>query len=578
MKTMMFCSFVFVCFLSCGKDEEKNEEIINKVIIATELTTDKARYAPGEEVQFTLAKTPPSGSKVRYLFLGNTVAEESIGSVSWSWTPPATDFRAYLVEVYVGSDTGDKLFATTAVDVSSNWTRFPRYGFLSSYNVKTPGDINVVIDKLNKHHINGIQFYDWLYDHHKPLAGTPEQPETSWTDLIGRINTKQTIDAYLAASKSRNMASMWYDLCYGALKNAEADGVEESWYLFKNRNHTDKDSHPLGSPFRSSIYVVNPGNGEWLDYFSQRVKDVYAVYDFDGFHIDQLGNRGTLYDYNGNQVRLPDEFEKFIQKMRTDFPDKKHVFNAVSEYGQQEIAASGVDFLYNEIWGESANYADLKTIINNNRNHNSALNSVFAAYLNYDKAKQKGTFNTPGVLMADAVMFALGAAHIELGEHILDNEYYPNDNLQADNTLKEALVRYYDFLVAYQNLLRDGGEFNELTISSTDASVSLAAWPPQLGKITCLPKKTGSIQVVHLLNFVNATHLQWRDLNGTQAEPRLLKAVNLQINHSQAVKKVWLATPDKEGKMYEEVTFTQSNNLIKIFVPALKYWTMIVME
>lgn len=576
--TMMLCFFALVCFHSCGKDDEKNEEVINKIIIATELTTDKARYAPGEEVRFTLAKTPPSGSKVRYLFLGNTVAEESVSSVSWSWTPPATDFRGYLAEVYAGTGTEDKLFATTAVDVSSDWTRFPRYGFLSAYNAKTPGDIASVIDKLNNHHINGIQFYDWLHDHHKPLAGTAEQPETSWPDLIGRLNTKQTIDAYLAAAKSRNMASMWYDLCYGALKNAEADGVEESWYLFKNRNHTNKDAHLLGAPFRSSIYVVNPGNGGWLDYFSQRVKDVYAVYDFDGFHIDQLGNRGTLYDYSGNQINLPDEFIKFIQRMNADFPDKKHAFNAVSEYGQQQIAVSGVDFLYNEIWGESANYADLKKVNDNNRLHNSALKSVFAAYLNYDKGKQKGTFNTPGVLMADAVMFALGAAHIELGEHMLDNEYYPNDNLQPDNTLKAALVRYYDFLVAYQNLLRDGGEFNEVTISSTDAATPLAAWPPATGKIVSLAKKVDGKQIVHLFNFVNATHLQWRDLNGTQAEPRLLKDVSLQINQSQAVKKVWLATPDKEGKMHEEIRFTQNGGVVSFTLPALKYWTMIIIE
>jgi dextranase len=576
----IICLLALACFCSCRQGAEEPEKIIEKIVITTELTTDKARYAPGEVVTFTLAKTPPSGSKVRYIFSGNTVAEESVNNVNWRWTPPATDFRGYLVEVYVGSSSGteDKIFATTAVDVSSDWTRFPRYGFLSSYNEKTSGGINAVIDNLNRHHINGIQFYDWLYDHHKPLAGTPLQPEASWPDLIGRTNTKQTIDAYLATARSRNMASMWYDLCFGALKNAENDGVKESWYVFKNRNRTNKDVHELSAPFRSSIFVVDPGNPEWLDYFSKRVEDVYAVYDFDGFHIDQLGNRGILYDYSGNQVNLPDGFEKFIKRMVADFPGKKHAFNAVSEYGQPQIASAGVNFLYNEIWGESASYADLKTIIDNNRSYNNASNSVFAAYMNYEKGRQKGTFNTPGVLMTDAVMFALGASHIELGEHMLDNEYYPNDNLQPDNALKAALVRYYDFLVAYQNLLRDGGEFNEITITSADVAVPLVAWPPQSGKIVCLSKNILDKQVVHLLNFANATHLQWRDLNGTQAEPRLQRDISLQINMSQPVKKIWAATPDKEGKMYEELTFAQSNNLITVTIPALKYWTMLVME
>jgi dextranase len=578
LKIIPICFCIAIGLTACvGKDNDDKE--IEKVVLAIEITTDKARYAPGEDVIFTLAKSAYAGSRVRYSFSGNTVAEESINDKSWRWTPPATDFRGYLVEVFIKDNDSEKIIATTAVDVSSDWTHFPRYGFLSSYNkTKTFGEINTVIDNLNRHHINGIQYYDWLYDHHKPLAGSPANPADSWLDLIGRLNTRQTAEAYLAAAKSHNMASMWYDLCYGALNNAGADGVMEDWYLFKNSNRTNKDLHQLGAPFRSSIYVVNPGNPEWLDYFSRQVKDVYEVYDFDGYHIDQLGDRGRLYDYSGTQVNLPDEFGKFIRRMASDFPNRRHVFNAVSGYGQQQIATAGVDFLYNEIWGEAANYADLKTVIDNNRSCNSALNSVFAAYMNYDLAKQKGIFNTPGVLMTDAVIFALGAAHLELGEHILDSEYFPNDNLQPDNTLKAALIRYYDFLVAYQNLLRDGGEFNEITISFADVAIPVAAWPPQSGKIICLSKKTDAKQVVHLLNFANAVHLQWRDLNGTQAEPRLYQNMNLQINISQPVKKVWVATPDKEGKMYEELNFTQSDNLIKTSIPALKYWTMLVLE
>jgi dextranase len=571
-KTITSTLLLTACLCGCNNNDDSQKDIV-KVVVEGVLSTDKARYAPGEAVTFTLDKTPPAGSKVRYLHLGNIVEEQPVSSNTWTWTPPAIDFKGYLAMVYNDAEGTEKTVATVGVDVSGTWTRFPRYGFLSEYPARTPAEINAVIDNLNKYHINGLQYYDWLYDHHKPLAGTVAAPAATWLDLIKRTNTRATTEAYITTAKNRGMASMWYDLCYGALENAAADGVREAWYLFTNSNHTTKDRHTLNSPFRSSIYLTNPSNADWLNYFSQQVADVYAVYDFDGFHIDQLGGRGTLYDYSGNAVNLPAGFTAFINKMKADFPSKKHAFNAVSGYGQEQIAAAVPDFFYNEIWGDQDNYAHLKSIIDLNHTYNPALNCVYAAYMNYDK--KSGTFNTPGVLMTDAVIFAVGASHLELGEHMLCSEYFPNTRVQMDNTLKAALVRYYDFLVAYENLLRDGGEFNNIAVSGAN----LAAWPPKIGNIISLTKSVGAKQVVHLLNFVSATHLKWRDLTGTQAEPRLQKNVALQIASTQPITKVWVATPDREGKMYEEVSFTQDGTgVVTVTVPAVKYWTMVVLE
>lgn len=71
--------------------------------------------------------------------------------------------------------------------------------------------------------------------------------------------------------------------------------------------------------------------------------------------------------------------------------------------------------------------------------------------MNYDLANNKGYFNTPSVLMTNSVIFAFGGAHLELGEHMLGKEYFPNNNLSMKDDLKNSLVNYYDFLVAYQN-------------------------------------------------------------------------------------------------------------------------------
>ncbi len=77
--------------------------------------------------------------------------------------------------------------------------------------------------------------------------------------------------------------------------------------------------------------------------------------------------------------------------------------------------------------------------------------------MDYNLASSKGYFNTPGVLLTDAVIFSFGGAHLEMGDHMLCKEYFPNSNLQMKPELQAAIVHYYDFLTAYQNLLRDGG-------------------------------------------------------------------------------------------------------------------------
>lgn len=571
-----------VCFLAgcngCQKGDEGDDNDGTSLMQSVSLSLDKACYSPGETVTFTSNKSLDGEYHVRVRHLDEIVDDKVVSGKTWTWTAPASDYTGYLAEVYSIDGSTEKVIGTIGVDVSSNWTKFPRYGFLSKFGQLSQDKIAGVIENLNRHHINGLQFYDWHYDHHKPLAGTTENPAPNWLNISSATCYRSTINSYISEAKSRNMRSMFYNLCYGALKNAAQDGVREEWYIFDDNKHSQKVTLTLSSPFKSNIYLLDPGNPEWLDYMAKQVADVYSVYDFDGYHIDQVGIKDK-YDYNGNSVNLPDGFSKFINKMKESFPAKYNVFNAVGAFGQSKIAGSKVDFLYNEIWGEASQYADLKTIIDNNANYSeNKLNSVFAAYLNYDKAENPGIFNTPGVLMADAVMFALGASHLELGEHMLGKEYFPNDNLVMDALLKKSLVSYYDFLVAYENILRDGGGFNNVNISCTNSSASIVQWPPQVGKVTSLAKKVGTRQVVHLLNFKDADHLSWRDMDGTQNEPRLIKSMSVRLVTSQAVRKVWAATPDSEGSMYQELDFTTGTGFISFQLPALKYWTMIVLE
>ena len=96
--------------------------------------------------------------------------EENLPGTTWSWTAPSEDFKGYMVDIYETGGDGEKIYQSIAVDVSSDWTKFPRYGFLSSYGDLTKEQIARNIETLNRYRINGIQFYDWMYDHHRPLA------------------------------------------------------------------------------------------------------------------------------------------------------------------------------------------------------------------------------------------------------------------------------------------------------------------------------------------------------------------------------------------------------------------------
>lgn len=464
---------------------------------------------------------------------------------------------------------------------------FPRYGFVATFDGSKleEGVIEQEMEFLSRCHINGVQFQDWHNKHHWPLGGTRGQLDEVYKDIANRDVYTEVVKKYIATQHSLGMKSIFYNLCFGALDDAAADGVKEEWYLFKNTGRMDKDAHQLPSSWKSDIFLLDPANTQWQAYLAERNDEVYASLDFDGYQIDQLGNRGDRYDYDGNKVNLPKGYASFIEAMKQRHPDKRLIMNAVASYGASQIAGTGkVDFLYNEVWGDEADFKDLHTIIKANDQYgNHALKTVFAAYMNYDKAgSATGEFNTPGVLLTDAVMFALGGSHLELGDHMLCREYFPSTALQMSDALRTAIVRYYDFMTAYQNLLRDKDTSAEVEVKIACAdptySLSLNVWPPQKGAVTTYARNVDGKQVIHLLNFTKADQLSWRDLNGTMPEPRVVAEAPLRMNIAQKVNRIWAASPDFHGGAMQELAFEQKDGIVTFTLPRLKYWTVLVVE
>lgn len=579
LNTYIFFAFLFLLF-SCNKSDSEITKPGQTNINSVNISTDKAYYSPGNEVIFTIDKALPTTAKARYRHFSDVIDESSISGTTWKWTAPSSDFTGYMVDVYDTVGGQEKIYGSIGVDVSSDWSHFPRYGFLSAYPQMTSSVINYVINSLNRYHLNGLQFYDWQYEHHNPLAGTAANPASVWQDIANRDTYFSTVKGYIDAAHKCNMKAMFYNLAYGALSNATAEGVSEQWYIFSDALHSNKKYLSLPSPmFKSNIWLLDPSNSAWQGYIASKNRDVYTALGFDGYHIDQLGDQGKIYNYSGQTVDLPSAFESFIKAMKTDQSDKHLVMNAVNQFGQENIANSPVDFLYTEVWSPNDSYQNLATIIANNNNYsNNTKNTVLAAYMDYDLANSTGFFNTPGVLLTDAVIFAFGGSHIELGEHMLGKEYFPNSNLQIPGVLRDALVHYYDFLVAYENLLRDGGTQNSPIISSPDGLISVNQWPPQSGKVAVAGRDLGNRQVIHLLNFTGISNLNWRDSNGTQPVPTTISDKKISFSTTKTIKKIWFASPDLNDGTPQILNFTQSNGAASFRLPSLQYWDMIVVE
>ena len=147
-----------------------------------------------------------------------------------------------------------------------------------------------------------------------------------------------------------------------------------------------------------------------------------------------------------------------------------------------------------------------------------------------------------------------------------------------DNGLRKAIVGYYDFMTAYQNLLRDGGKETNVDVSAADPAVSINAWPPRQGAVAAYGKTFDGKEVIQLLNFRQANSMSWRDLDGTMPEPQLLQNLTLRIKTTGMMSKVWTASPDVNGGSPQSLDFHQADGYLTVTLPSLKYWTMLVLE
>ena len=560
-------------------------------VVIEDIYMDKARYLPGEKPVLTvslraerdlqavlavraahLAETVCEGTQTLSLKAGETVLRTARLDL------PETDFTGYTVAVTVSENEKTVGAASTAAEVASDWSRFPRYGYLTNYTPQTDAELDAVIDRLNRYHVTGLFFYDVLDRHDRPLAGTPDAPDGSWRTIAGQTASFDTVKGLIDRGHARGMNAYLYNLLFGAYQDYAGHGVDAAWGLYRDPAGTQQDYHgELPASWETQrIYLFNPADKGWQDHYLAAAKDALDVFGYDGLQTDSLGGRGTVYDAQGNEVDLSAAYVPLLNRLGGEL-GARVIFNPVSGYGSEEtLAGTDYDIVYEEFWpSDGRSYNDLKNEVYRLREKAADDKGiVLAAYM--DRNSGAAEFNPAGILLTDAVLMASGAAHLELGDTgMLKSEYYPGDTLAVSGELEKALQRYYSFSVSYENILRDAS-FRP-TGKKTLANMKNVSEKPEKNGVWCIGKENDKGEMT--LNFINLTgldDLSWPDENGTQATPQTKKRLPVRQYVSEYPSRVYLASPDRADAGMEELPFVTGfdfgGKYVSFVLPELAIW------
>ena len=455
------------------------------------------------------------------------------------------------------------------------------YGYLSYFPSQTAATSSNEVAWLNQYHVNYVQFYDWQWQQHRPLAGTVASPASSWNDIANRTNDRQTVNDFISACHANGMKAMAYNLLYGAYPSYTNDhsGVSADWGLYNSAAGSQWSEALPGGWAAPALMMFNPSNHLWQDYLFGRENEMFSTYAFDGWQVDQLGDPGGLkYAHDGNPVDVWQTFVNFLSRAKVA-TGRRIIFNNVGTYGLFGVAnQTADDAVYVECWEGSGQttYNDLKTVIDHGLAWGNGKPVVLAAYVNRSRAA--GNFNAPGVLLCDAAIFASGGTHLELGDggHLLDNEYFPNQTLALSASLAHTLTNYYNFIVNYQSWLF-GGLANSpnvivLNIPATNVAAANRVW--------AFAKTGGSTNMLNLINLTGENSINWRDDAGTYPVPLIQTNFTVKYYCGGSVNNVQLASPDINGGAASSLVFTNGTDsggsYVTFTVPSLAYWDMIV--
>jgi dextranase len=443
--------------------------------------------------------------------------------------------------------------------VATDWTLSPRYGFLSDFAPDEKDSADRLFS-MNKFHINAIQFYDWLYRHDTLLP-----PTEKFLDPLGRRLSLKTIRNTIDLAHQYNMAAMAYTSVYGASK--EFYPQHKDWALYR------ADGKPWTldlQTYGDFLYIMNPKAGtSWRKHLLKQFQAALDALNFDGIHIDQYGDPRFAFDKEGNLIALAPAFASFIDATKETLcgkrSDAKVVFNAVNNWPIQAVAPANQDIVYVEVWPPHVTYQDLAAIIDQGRRLSGGKKVVLAAYI--PPAWEAS------VRLVDAVIFANGGFHIEIGElnGMLSDPYFPKYQ-PMEPQLVEIMRGYYDFLVRYGEILHNSVEdTDEFSLFLDNIWIRDRAEPDTIWAIA---KRKENLLMINLINLLGVGCL-WRE---EQPSPRILKNIQakLLLPGSERVAGIYLASPDFNHGRAVPLPFEKNTGSTEFIIPHLDYWDLLI--
>jgi len=457
------------------------------------------------------------------------------------WEPPMEAPRGYGVEAHLVNTQGqiiDRL--ETAFDVNPNWANIPRYGFLCDF-WPSRADIDATLDFLTRFHINGLQFYDWMFRHDQLLPA-----EDTYLDPLGRQLSLHCVRNFIHGARSKGMAAMAYAAVYAA--SVDFWRQHAAWAL------CDCGGKPI--PFgQDFLGLMNPTPGRpWSAYLQNQILRALSDLPFNGIHLDQYGEPKEAYDAEGNLVDLPAAFRALIEVLKQDGIPYV-TFNAVGGWPIEVLARSAQDFSYIEVWPPAVSYRQVHNIILKAQALSEGKPVVIALYLPQERV--------PNILLTDALIFACGASHIELGERgrLLVDPYFPKHQaLPAD--LEGRLRKYYDCAVRYGELFGPSSKDMALRIR-----VPEGVWP--------IPRSSPGHITIGLINFSGLDEARW---DRPHPWPVCHHNLVVEVDAKAEFRCAWYASPDEDLLTLRKADTEVCDGSVLVQIPSLKNWAFVTFE
>lgn len=596
--------------LTFGYSDLNISEVSNDPALI-DLATDKTMYAPYEGVTFKGYPNANSGKvNIEYWKREQRVATQTVrfssSEVTWKWYLPSDDNEQYIAKIVVTTEGGRTSTQYYAINVASNSNNLPIMGFLSSYTTYDPKTQRNVMNWLKRTHMNYIQYYDSYYRPENFLAvddtqfregvdannpqgvGVTGTAADYWSDLSRHNVRKDVLQKYVEIGQEYGMKNMLY-IPWGNTSYVDTEhGITPEMLLFPTV--ADAKAHNVSSVpatltggtgqwARYSLMKANPSSSAFKNMLFTSAKKALQAIGFDGLHIDTLGpNYGGVYTIDGaeysNDFAASNGMPNFINDAATFFNNDSWMkqgknirmgFNNVGSWGINALANNqNIDYLYAEQWPDMGNttYNDMFNHVKDIVTSDTRGRAVIPAYI-HKGYTGSGNFDDNGVILLDLVIMAAGGTHLELGEHMLRSEYFPDVGLGLSDYLKNWLVQYYDFLVAYRRMFTPSSFTNTITSSSHAISVNSI----DATKLSVVEKTDSTLQALSLINTNGLNGSEWQDNQLNRNKPNALTNVNLKFNFTP--KSVYYVTI--ENPIPQDLTVT--NNAVT--VPSVDRYAMV---